>query len=188
MKFYSGVTSMKMGITLREAWSIIHGVGFGTAFLILFPAVLLGLFFLGRGWVDGKVPGSYVRFLVVGAWTITVLAWLTDIVGSYVPYPWYRVQPPEGITNLRNFPKSYLRSRSHLAVWENFGMKWKEYLGWVVPILSTAASYILLVYGKRLIDQPKLRKAVMTLFLIAFITGGITGLLGIFITKLAPVR
>ncbi|MGE5551369.1 MAG: hypothetical protein ACM3ZC_12690 [Bacteroidota bacterium] len=67
-------------------------------------------------------------------------------------------------------------------------MKWKKYLGWVVPILCTAASYVLTVYGKRLKDQPKIIMALMTLFAIAFITGGITGLLGVFITKLAPVR
>lgn len=98
---------MKFGITLREAWSIIHGVGFGAAFLLLFPAVIMGLHLLGKGRFNEKTPGSYLRFLILGAWLITVLAWLTDIMGSYVSYPWYRVQPPEGIANLRDFPKFF---------------------------------------------------------------------------------
>jgi len=173
---------------LREAWSIIHGAGLGAALLILFPVVLAGLVLMGREWFNQKGSGSYIRFLIGGAWIITILAWLTDVVGSYLPYAWYRVQPPEGVTNLSNFPRAYLLSRPHLAVWDSVGMEWKEHLGWVVPLLCTAASYILLVYGKRLMDQPKLRMVVTTLFAIAFIAAAMTGLLGIFITKLAPVR
>jgi len=173
---------------LQETWSIIHGAGFGLGLLLLFPLVIGGLVLLGRRWLEANAPDSYLRFLVGGAWILTSLAWLTDIMGTYLPYPRYRVQPPHGATNLRDFARSYLLSRSDLAIWENIGMKWKEHLGWIVPILCTAAVYIILVYGWRLADQPRIRKAVMTLLMIAFIAAGITGYLGILITKLAPVR
>lgn len=137
---------------------------------------------------DGGPSGDPTRRLVVGAWITAALALLTDIVGTYLPYPWYRAKPPASVTNLRDFPQSYLLSRPDLAIWHNVAMEWKEYLGWAVPFLCTAAAYIPLVYGKRLIGASKLRKAVMTFLVIAFIAASITGYLGIFITKLAPVR
>jgi hypothetical protein len=177
-----------MGISLREAWSIIHGVGFGAALILLFPVVIAGLFILGKGWIDEKMRLGYLKVLAAGAWTAAVLAWLTDIVGSYIPYVWYRARPPQGTTSLLDYPRSYLLSVPHLAAWESFGMEWKEHLGWIVPILCTASAYIISTYGMRLINDTKLRKTVMMLLIIAFVASVITGLLAVFITKLAPVR
>lgn len=176
-----------LGFTLKEGWSIIHGAVLGGGFLLLFPVVIAGLFLLGRKSISKKMNGTFIRFLVCTALIVTALAWLTDIVGTYLPYPWYRVKPPEDVTNLIKYPRSYLLSVPYLAVWKK-GMEWKEYLGWVVPILCTPASYLLSVYGTSLDDDLKLKMAVLTLFFIAFITAGITGLIGILITKLAPVR
>lgn len=176
-----------LGITLKEAWSIFHGTVLGGGFLLLFPVVIAGLFLLGSKSISEKMNGTYIRFLVSMALIVTALAWLTDIIGTYLPYPGYRVKPPDDVTNLLKYPRSYLLSVPYLAVWEK-GMHWKEYLGWVVPILCTPASYILSVYGKSLEDVPKLRKAVLIVFLIAFITAGIAGILGMLVTKLAPVR
>lgn len=176
-----------MGFTLKEAWSVIHGTVLGGGFLLLFPLVIAGLFLLGRRSINVKMNDTFIRFLFFSALIVTALAWLTDLVGTYLPYPWYRAEPPKDVTNLLKYPRSYLLSVPHLAVWKK-GMEWKEYLGWVVPILCTPATYLLSVYGTSLKDDPKLKMAVLVLFIIAFITAGVTGLIGILITKLAPVR
>lgn len=138
--------------------------------------------------VDERVNVVYLQFLAYIALIISVLAWLTNIVGTYLPYPWYLAESPEDTANLIKFPSSYLLSVPHLAIWHEVGMEWKEHLGWIVPILSTPATYILFVYKKTISYYSKLRAAILTLFIVAFIASAITALIGIIITKLAPVR
>lgn len=177
-----------LGITLKEAWSFFHGTVLGGGFLLLFPVVIAGLFLLGRKLINERMKEAYILFLFYAALIVTVFSWLTNIVGTYIPYPWYRAEPAEGITNLLKYPRSYLLSVPYLAIWHEAGMGLKEFLGWVVPILCTPAVYILSGYGKLLDDDPQLRMAILTLFLIAFMAAGITGLIGVVVEKLASVR
>lgn len=160
----------------------------GGGLLLLSPILITGLFLLGRRSISEEKQSTYLRLLIYTAWIVTAFAWLVDLMGTYVSYQSYRIQPPQGVTDLHKFPRSYLLSKPQLGVWENIGMKWKEYLGWVAPLLSTPAAYILSVYGKSLEEMSKLRTAVMTLMIVVFITAAITGFIGILVTKLAPVR
>ena len=182
-----------MGFTDREIFSLLHGMGMGALLLVVFPVVLGGLWFLRPEWVTGEVVKRYLAFLKIGAWIVSISAWLTVIIGSYVPYPWYRANPPAGAGPLigldtSNYPRSYLLADPHLAFWHNFGMEWKEHLGWIVPILTTTVAFLVTYYSIRLMDEPKVRKAAIVLFTIAFIAAAISGFLGALITKLAPVR
>jgi len=67
-------------------------------------------------------------------------------------------------------------------------MEWKEHIAWVTPILATAVAYMALRYGRRLAEEPAIRRGMMILFTIAFATAGVAGLFGAFITKVAPIR
>lgn len=156
--------------------------------MLLLPVLMAALFMLGRRLVDAEKKKSILSWLICLAWTITILAWLVNIIGTYVSYPPYRAQPPKGVADLQKFPRSYLLSLPYLAIWEKSGMKWKEHLGWFAPLLCTPAAYVISVYGKALGEMSKLRTLVMTILIIAFITAAVTGFIGILVTKLAPVR
>ncbi|MBI3959056.1 MAG: hypothetical protein HY328_09625, partial [Chloroflexi bacterium] len=66
-------------------------------------------------------------------------------------------------------------------------MEWKEHVAWFAPILATAVAFIVWRYGDHLIEDSYLRKIVTALFILAFLTAGIAGLMGALITKAAPI-
>jgi VIT1/CCC1 family predicted Fe2+/Mn2+ transporter len=86
------------------------------------------------------------------------------------------------------FPRSYLLANPHLAEWHSFGMEWKEHVAWAAPILATAAAFLVLYYGPRLVREPKARWAALVLLTMGFGAAAIAGALGALITKAAPVR
>ena len=55
-------------------------------------------------------------------------------------------------------------------------------------IAATVVAYVVWVYGTQLSSEPKIRRALMWFFAVAFMTAGIAGLFGAFITKAAPVH
>ena len=154
---------------------------------MLFPIVLLGLWCFHTGWLTEIGVKKNLYYLKAVSWFISILSWLTMITGTYIPYPWYRAEPPNG-ADLTQFPMAYLLVHPHLAFWEDYGMEWKEHIGWFVPILTTAVAYILMRYGDRLKEETKIRNALIILLLIAFVLSGISGLLGALVSKIAPVR
>lgn len=175
-----------MSLTAREFWTALHGMGLGALFLLAFAGGLAGLYGLRREWETVAGIREQVRRLSAGTWVMAILAWLTVIVGTWVVYPWYRASPPEG-ADLKEYPRSYLLSDSNLAAWHTFGMEWKEHVAWLSPILATAVAYVVLRYGFRLADAPSVRWALIVLFILAFLAAGVGGLLGAFITKVAPI-
>jgi len=176
-----------MSLTTRELWGAIHGMVLGAVFLLAFAGGLAGLYSLRPEWVTVSGIQERVRRLIAGTWIMAVVAWLTVITGTYIVYPWYRAAPPPG-ADLSLYPRSYLLSRPELAAWHTFGMEWKEHIAWVTPILATAVAYMALRYGRRLAEEPAIRRGMMILFTIAFATAGVAGLFGAFITKVAPIR
>jgi hypothetical protein len=182
------------GFSSHKIWTLVHGMALGGILLLVFPAVLFGLWILRPEWVTRTGSKACVRLLAGGAWIVAVLAWLTDIIGSYVPYPWYRVRPEwlglQGPVDLPQFPRSFLLASPNLAFWEDLGMEWKEHLGWIVPILATAVAYVVTVYGTKLTEEQNrdIRRSLIVLLFVAFGAACISGLLGALITMLAPVR
>jgi hypothetical protein len=166
-----------MSITAREFWVVVHGMGLGAIFLLAFAGGLAGLWSLRPEWVT-----------VAGTWLMALVAWLTVISGTYWVYPDYRARPPEGTTDLTNYPRAFLLANPNTAAWHRFGMEWKEHIAWLSPILATAVAYVVLRYGPRLANEPRIRSALMTLFTVAFAAAGVAGLFGAFINKVAPIR
>jgi hypothetical protein len=170
-----------MSLTDRETWGLIHGMGLGALFLLAFAGGLAGIYSLRPSWLTHTGLRERIVRLNVGTTAMAVIAWLTVITGTWIIYPWYRDAAATS-------PKSLLLANPNLAGWHNFGMEWKEHIAWLAPILATAVAYIVIRYGLRLANMPKVRQAVLTLFIIAFAAAGIAGLFGALITKAAPVH
>jgi hypothetical protein len=80
--------------------------------------------------------------LKLGAWGMTIAAWLTVITGTWIVYPWYRAKLPAD-ADLHFFPRAYLLAEPQRAGWHTFGMEWKEHVAWLAPILATAVLYVI---------------------------------------------
>jgi hypothetical protein len=117
---------------------------------------------------------------------MALVAWLTVFTGTYIVYPWYRAPAPEG-ADLSQYPRSFLLATESLSGWHTFGMEWKEHIAWFAPILATVVAYLVWRYGEELPHNDKLRRILITLFVLAFALAGIAGLFGALITKAAPV-
>ena len=177
-----------MSISLRESWTVIHGMLFGAAFLLAFAGGLAGLYSLRPEWVTVQGIQERMFRLKSGLWAMATIAWATVISGTFIVYPWYRAKPPEGAADLAAFPRYQLLASPTTAEWHNFGMEWKEHIGWIAPIAATVVAYVVMVYGPRLAGDSKIRKALIWFFVLAFATAGVAGLFGAFINKVAPVR
>ncbi|MEW5938280.1 MAG: hypothetical protein AB1750_01345 [Chloroflexota bacterium] len=177
-----------MEISTRELGTVIHGMAFGALFLLAFGGGLAGLYSLRQEWVTTAGIKERVNRLVLGMWAMAVVAWATVFTGTYIVYPWYRAKPPEGATDLSAFPRSQLLADPTTSGWHTFGMEWKEHVGWLAPIAATVVAYVVMVYGPKLANEPRIRRSVMWFFVVAFATAAAAGMFGAFINKVAPVR
>jgi len=177
-----------MEISSKELWTVIHGMGFGALFLLAFAGGLAGLYSLRPEWVTVEGVKERLIRLKAGLWAMAAIAWGTVLTGTYIVYPWYRAKPPEGTTDLMNFPRYLLLASESTAEWHKFGMEWKEHVGWIAPIAATVVAYVISVYGTQLTGDSKIRRALLWFFIIAFVTAGVAGMFGAFINKIAPVR
>jgi hypothetical protein len=176
-----------MTMTSREIWTVIHGMGFGSLFLLAFAGGLAGLYSLRPEWVTVSGLHERIRRLTAGTWLMAIAAWGTVLTGTWIVYPWYRAKPPAGLTELNDYPRYFLLADEKLADWHHFAMEWKEHVAWFAPIMATVVAFIVWRYRKNLPEMPFLRKALIVTFLIAFATAGVAGALGAFITKAAPI-
>lgn len=177
-----------MEISSREGWTVLHGMMFGAAFLLAFSGGLAGLYSLRPQWMTVEGLRERMLRLKIGLWSMAVIAWGTVITGSYIVYPWYRAKPPEGTADLTTFPRSFLLASESTARWHEFGMEWKEHVGWLAPIAATVVAFAVTYYGPALANRVGERRALMIFFIAAFATAAIAGIFGAFINKVAPIR
>lgn len=174
-------------LTTREFWTVIHGPILGVLFLLAFAGGLAGLYSLRPAWITVSGINERLRWLNIGTWVMAIVSWLMVITGTYIIYPWYRAKPPEGLADLSDYPRSFLLSVPDLSIWHTFGMEWKEHVAWFSPILATAVAFVVWRYGDQIAENPKLRNALIVLFVLAFVTASIAGLFGAFIANAAPI-
>jgi hypothetical protein len=175
-----------MELTSRELWTLIHGMGVGSVFLIAFAGGLAGLYSLQPELVTPIGIKERIRRLDFGTVVMALAAWATVFTGTWIVYPWYRAKPPEG-ADLSDYPRYFLLDSPATAGWHTFGMEWKEHVAWIAPILATAVAFIVWRYGSQIAEDPKMRRALMIVFTLAFAAAGIAGLFGALITKAAPI-
>jgi hypothetical protein len=176
-----------MWITTNEFWTIIHGLSLGGLLLMIIAAILICLLYMNPGWLTESGKQKNLEILKYGVWLIAILTWATVIIGTYIVYPWYRAKPPAG-ADLAMFPRSFLMANPKLSGLHTFGMEWKEHIAWLPPILVTAVTFIVVYYGSRLLDHPKILKALATIIAISVFAIIIAVVLGALINKAAPVR
>ena len=177
-----------MEISWRDLLTVLHGMGFGTLFMLAFSGAIGELY--GAWSANPRVTldprgQTMLRIYLVG---MVVIAWLTVISGAYIIYPWYRAVPPVGITDLSAYPRSLLLSSPHTSGWHNVGMEWKENVAWIAPIVMTMVAYVYWKYGRGINKHPDMRRAVLIFTAVAFIATGIAGGFGVFLNKNAPIR
>jgi len=177
-----------MEITMRSAWTLIHGMGFGALYLLACSGALIELYRV-------SVPGSADtadfdghKFLRIYLCVMVVLAWVTVLSGAYIVYPWYRAVAPAGTADLSMFPQLLLKSSPSTIGWHSFGMEWKEHVAWLTPISITMVAVVFMKYGRDLRNHPGLRSAVLGFTLVSFVAAGIAGFSGAMINKYAPVQ
>jgi hypothetical protein len=175
-------------ITLRDAVTVIHGMGFGALLLLAFSGAVVGFYAtsVSRGrWI---LADSEHNFFCWYYGIMAALAWGAVFAGAYLVYPWYRARPPAGTTDLAAFPQRLLMTNPSTIEWHNIGMEWKEHIAWFAPISLTAVTYIFARYGKQLPIFKGLRNAAIGLTALAFVATCIAGLFGAMLNKYAPVR
>ena len=179
-----------MEVSSKELWTIIHGMTFGAVFLLAFAGGLAGLYSLRPEWLTAEGLKERMFRLKIGMWVMAAVAWLTVITGTFIVYPWYRVAPPAGTTGaaLTAFPRYFLLSSPTTAEWHNFGMEWKEHVGWLAPIAATVVAFAVSYYGPALAKRVGERNALMVFFAVSFLAAGAAGMFGAFITKAAPIH
>ena len=170
-----------MELTNRETWTLVHGMIFGSLFLLAFAGGLAGLWSLRPQLVTTVGITERVRRLTIGTTSMALLAWATVLTGTWVVYPWYRAKDPTSA-------KSQLLANPSTADWHNFGMEWKEHIAWLAPILATVAAFMVIYYRGGLARNKTARTITIVLFVAAFATAAIAGLFGALITKAAPVQ
>ena len=175
-----------MSLTARELWAAIHGMVLGGGFLIAFSSGFFGLYSLRQGWLSTEGLKERVRRMKWWTSLMAVVSSLTVFTGTYIVYPWYRAAAPEG-ADLVQYPRNFLLANPNLAAWHTFGMEWKEHVAWLSPMLAIAVAYIVIKYGPELAQNQQLRRIAIMLFVLAFVTAAIAGLMGAFITKAAPI-
>jgi len=184
-----------MEFTLRALVTELHGILFGTFFLLAIYGLLIELyrtFFVKQpAMLTDKGQGIQNLYLI---W-MAVLGWAAVFSGAYIVYPWYRAVPPAGInihaagaTNLLAYPRYFLLSSVTTAEWHNLGMEWKEHIAFIAVIAATMLAYVLIEYGHSIYQHPQVRTAVVVFASVAFISAGIAGLFGAMINKEAPVQ
>ena len=187
-----------MHLTNRETWTLIHGMIFGALFLLAYAGGMAGLWSLRPQLVTPEGIRERAHRLVIGTTVMAIAAWATVITGTWIVYPWYReklagddfagcqgLQAPTANCS----PKDFLLSGQggDTANWHDFGMEWKEHLAWFAPILATVAAFLVVYYRTDLATNNRMRKLVIVILTLSFVTAGIAGLFGALITKAAPL-
>lgn len=190
-----------MELSYTEGWTVVHGLVFGTVFLLAFAGGLAGLWSLRPGLTTAAGIRERMRRLYVGTWVMAVVAWFTVISGTWIVYPWYRASLAESggdefagcagaaLPSNTCSPRDFLLSEvsGNTARWHEFGMEWKEHVSWTAPLLATATAFVVTYYGPRLIARPWLRAVSIVMFVGAFAAAVVGGAFGAFLNKVAPI-
>jgi hypothetical protein len=176
-----------MEITLRSLLTTVHGMGFGALYLMACSGALVELYRSFSPQAPAPPTERDERFLRIYLVAMAVVAWIAVLTGAYLIYPWYRVAPPPGTTDLTAFPQRLLLSSPTTSAWHSIGMEWKEHVAWLAPISITMAAGVAVQYGRRLKDHPELRAAVLGFVWVSLFCAAIAGFFGAMINKHAPI-
>lgn len=168
-------------------WTMIHGLVFGGGAMLALAAgvfAMRAMPALDASDARAQVQSRYLTGLLVA---IAVLLWLTVIGGTYIVFPPYRATPPEGLTDLSQYPRALLLSNAGTAWLHGFGMEIKEHVPWIAAMLATAVAFVGWRHRTTLLSDSRLRRMASTLLAICFALVAAVAVLGVFINKVAPL-
>ena len=178
-----------MTLTDREFWTGLHGMIFGAGFLLAFAGGVVGLSSLRPEWITADGNKASMRRVMFVTWAMAVLAWATVLLGTYLIYPWYRAQPPPGVTALCSGVSALVFAipggNGRLApIWHGVegacGLVRADYCHRGRLCRHPPASL--------LCKDARLRRMLLILFSISFFCAAIAGFFGALINKAATVR
>ena len=174
--------------TADSIWTMAHGIVFGGAAMLGLAAALFALHALRVSGTAEMAPGTRasrdVSWLMIA---IAVVLWVAVVSGTYIVFPPYRATPPEGLTDLSEYPRALIRASPSTAWLHSYGMETKEHVPWIAAMLATAAAFIGRRYRASLLSDARLRYMVMSLLAITFILVSYVSFLGVLINKVAPL-
>ena len=169
-------------LTDGEFFLLLH-LGLGIAFIHGFAGGIATL--VDRA--SGRIGESRRTARVRAASTVAMAAalWGAVVSGTWLVYPGYRAEPPEGATTAA-YPKADLLANGDVSFWHDFGMEWKEHVAWLTPFLATAVAFVVIRYGRRVARDPRIRSSLVRLFTVAALASVVAAGLGAAINKVAP--
>ena len=174
--------------TADSIWTMAHGIVLGGAAMLGLAAALFSLHTLrvsGTAEVATSTPAPReLGWLLI---SIAVVLWLTVISGTYIVFPPYRATPPEGLTDLSEYPRALIRVSPSTAWLHSYAMETKEHIPWIAAMLATAAAFIARRYRGSILADARLRNMVMSLLAISFLLVSYVSFLGVLINKVAPL-
>jgi hypothetical protein len=183
-----------MQTTFRSLVTSLHGLLFGSLFLIALAAVALELLRQQVTLRSGELSPRGRLFERMAYVTMAAFGWIAVLLGTYAVYPWYRAKPPAGASqsaslsaSLSAYPRSLLLSSPATAAWHSFGMEWKEHVGWVAPIVATMLAVVLTRHGDELRADKRLSRAVLAFACAGLLATAVAGFFGAMLDKTAPV-
>ena len=88
--------------------TVVHGMVFGSVFLLGFSAGLVALYSLRAAWMTPQGREVRARRLPAYTWIMAASLWFTVLSGTFMVYPTYRAPVQGGDTELRDYPRAYL--------------------------------------------------------------------------------
>lgn len=137
----------------------------------------------GGIWPASSPHYKLFRFYLL---SMSALAWITVLSGTYIVYPWYRAVAPAGTTDLTRYPRLLLLSNPMTAGWHEFGMEWKEHVSWFTPMAMTMVAVVFITYGPNIARHRQMRNAILGFTAAAFLATLVSGVFGALINVRAP--
>jgi hypothetical protein len=170
----------------RSIWTMLHGIVLGGGALLMISAALFFLLAMWPAKSSTAATQNQSRAFAGLIVSAAVVLWLTVFVGTYITFPPYRAAPPEGVTDLVPYPRSFLMADSDTVWLHAFAMESKEHMPWIAAMLTTAVAFMSVRY--RLFTDAQLHKMATALLAISFTLVAFVSLMGIFINKVAPLE
>lgn len=174
--------------TERSLWTMIHGIVLSGTALMALAAALFSLRMLHAEKVHGTVTEIQSRYVISLIVFMSIMLWLTVLVGTYITFPPYRATPPSGLLDLSMYPKALLQSNAGTVWLHSFAMETKEHVPWIAAILGTSAAFIGVHYRSLMLSNSELNKLATWLLAICMLLVAYVALLGVFINKVAPLN
>jgi hypothetical protein len=171
--------------TAQSIWTMLHGIVLGGGALLALAAALFYLSVMPDG--GGAETHRPARALAALLMLTSAALWAAVLLGTYVNFPPYRAAPPEGLSDLREYPRSLLLSNPSTAWLHAFAMEIKEHVPWSAAMISTAVAFAGRRRASALMQDPAVRRTAMVMLWICIGMVATAALLGTFVNKVAPL-